>query len=98
MYRESEFQIRFEAFNVLNHALLYGVNTGVPNTTVGGGNASDTSPVSASHTRPPRVRVRSSSAGASTSKGDERLEIFVYPGIPGEGGKVTLAAQVTAAV
>ena len=34
LYRESEFQIRFEAFNVLNHALLYGVNGGVPNNTV----------------------------------------------------------------
>jgi hypothetical protein len=34
LYRESEFQIRFEAFNVFNHALLYGVNSGVPNNTV----------------------------------------------------------------
>jgi hypothetical protein len=34
LYRESEFQIRFEAFNVLNHALLYGVTGGVPNNTV----------------------------------------------------------------
>jgi Carboxypeptidase regulatory-like domain len=34
IYRESEFQIRFEAFNVFNHALLYGVNSGVPNNTV----------------------------------------------------------------
>jgi hypothetical protein len=32
IYRESEFQIRFEAFNVLNHALLPSPN----NTTVGG--------------------------------------------------------------
>jgi hypothetical protein len=34
IYRESEFQIRFEAFNVFNHALLYGLNGGVPNNTV----------------------------------------------------------------
>jgi hypothetical protein len=33
VYRETEFQIRFEAFNVLNHALLYNN----PNVTVGGG-------------------------------------------------------------
>jgi hypothetical protein len=33
VYRESEFQIRFEAFNLLNHAIL----TSNPNTTVGGG-------------------------------------------------------------
>ena len=30
LYRESEFQIRFEAFNVLNHALLGNPNTTVP--------------------------------------------------------------------
>jgi hypothetical protein len=30
VYRESEFQIRFEAFNVLNHALLGNPNTTVP--------------------------------------------------------------------
>ena len=34
MWRESPFQIRFEAFNVFNRALLYGVNSGVPNNTV----------------------------------------------------------------
>lgn len=34
IYHESEFQIRFEAFNVFNHALLYGLNSGVPNNTV----------------------------------------------------------------
>jgi hypothetical protein len=34
LYRESEFQIRFEAFNVFNHALLYGENGGVPSNTV----------------------------------------------------------------
>jgi Carboxypeptidase regulatory-like domain/TonB dependent receptor len=34
LYHESEFQVRFEAFNVFNHALLYGVNSGVPNNTV----------------------------------------------------------------
>jgi len=33
VYRESEFQIRVEAFNILNHALLYNN----PNATVGGG-------------------------------------------------------------
>jgi hypothetical protein len=33
VYRESEFQIRFEAFNVFNHALL----NSNPNATVGGG-------------------------------------------------------------
>jgi len=33
IYRESEFQIRFEAFNVFNHALLYSN----PGATVGGG-------------------------------------------------------------
>lgn len=33
VYRESEFQIRFEAFNIFNHALLYNN----PNATVGGG-------------------------------------------------------------
>ncbi len=33
IYRESEFQVRFEAFNVFNHALLF-TN---PNATVGGG-------------------------------------------------------------
>ena len=33
IFHESEFQIRFEAFNVFNHALLYSN----PNTTVGGG-------------------------------------------------------------
>ena len=32
MYRETDFQIRFEAFNVLNHAILNN-----PNVTVGGG-------------------------------------------------------------
>jgi hypothetical protein len=30
VYRESEFQIRFEAFNVLNHALLGNPNTTAP--------------------------------------------------------------------
>jgi hypothetical protein len=34
VYHETEFQIRFEAFNVFNHALLYGLNSGVPNNTV----------------------------------------------------------------
>jgi len=33
VYRETEFQIRFEAFNVFNHALL----NNNPNATVGGG-------------------------------------------------------------
>jgi hypothetical protein len=33
IYRESEFQIRFEAFNIFNHALLYNN----PSATVGGG-------------------------------------------------------------
>jgi hypothetical protein len=37
IFRESEFQFRFEAFNVFNHALLYTTNSGVPNNTVGGG-------------------------------------------------------------
>ena len=33
VYRESEFQVRFEAFNLMNHAIL----TSNPNATVGGG-------------------------------------------------------------
>ena len=37
LYRESEFQIRFEAFNLFNHALLNAPVTNNANTTVGGG-------------------------------------------------------------
>jgi hypothetical protein len=42
IWHEKEFQFRFEAFNVFNHALLYNFtngtgNTGTPNNTVGGG-------------------------------------------------------------
>ena len=38
IYRETEFQIGMEAFNVFNHALLYGTNSNVPVNTVGNAN------------------------------------------------------------
>ncbi len=38
IYRESEFTFGMEAFNVFNHALLYGTNSNVPVNTVGNGN------------------------------------------------------------
>jgi Carboxypeptidase regulatory-like domain/TonB dependent receptor len=38
IWRESEFQFGMEAFNVFNHALLYGTNSNVPVNTVGNAN------------------------------------------------------------
>jgi Carboxypeptidase regulatory-like domain/TonB dependent receptor len=38
IWRESEFQVGMEAFNLFNHALLYGTNSNVPVNTVGNAN------------------------------------------------------------